>query len=556
MKFKFIFLTAFCLLPVACCFSQNWQWAKGAGGVGDDRGTIVCMDQNGNLYVTGLMGGGANPTSFYFQTDTFTVDGYNDFYLAKYNAEGNEIWVRQFGGPNMLGMNIKGESIGDIIYDPIGNCIYASGKFYQTCNFGTITLNTNPDDLELFLAKFDLNGNCIWAKKAGSSGDDRGSNLAVDTSGNIYMAGSVPYTGYFDTITVYGGFLAKYNSGGTCQWVKQICDNKWPGGSPKYFVFKIKYINKDIFMIGNTLDTLTIDTISFSELNYKGKILSQWDTDGNLKGAKLFGGPFFVSGFGRLSYDNLGNVYCTGTFAGPYATFGTDTIYSSDSTTGYIAKFDNMGNKLWVSTIGCSQNIICNGVNTDGNGNTYFTGSFSGNASFGNFNATSSTGNDIYIVRYDSAGSCLGVLTVKEGVGYDVISDSNSEFYITGEFNNTVNFGSTILSSHGNSSDALVAKHDAIISDTNSNARKANNQLLIYANPNTGKCNITVPDEFLKEENLTLQIFDNNGKLIQQQNVVMEEEKIKINLEAEAKGVYNVTLGNKKKSYGGKIVFE
>jgi len=44
--------------------------------------------------------------------------------------------------------------------------------------------------------------------------------------------------------------------------------------------------------------------------------------------------------------------------------------------------------------------------------------------------------------------------------------------------------------------------------------------------------------------------------MIQQTQVIMNEDKVRVNLEAEAKGIYNVTLSNKKKSYQGKIVFE
>jgi len=55
---------------------------------------------------------------------------------------------------------------------------------------------------------------------------------------------------------------------------------------------------------------------------------------------------------------------------------------------------------------------------------------------------------------------------------------------------------------------------------------------------------------------LQLIIFDNSGKIIQQKTVEMNDGKIKLNLEAEAKGMYNVTLGNGKKIYSGKIIFE
>ncbi|MEI2758492.1 MAG: T9SS type A sorting domain-containing protein [Bacteroidia bacterium] len=65
-----------------------------------------------------------------------------------------------------------------------------------------------------------------------------------------------------------------------------------------------------------------------------------------------------------------------------------------------------------------------------------------------------------------------------------------------------------------------------------------------------------MPDDFVNEKNLVLSICDNKGKLIQQKTLQMNEGNIKLNLEQEAKGVYNVVLSNNKKSYNGKIVFE
>ena len=53
-----------------------------------------------------------------------------------------------------------------------------------------------------------------------------------------------------------------------------------------------------------------------------------------------------------------------------------------------------------------------------------------------------------------------------------------------------------------------------------------------------------------------LSIFDNTGKLIQQNNLNINDGTIKLSLEAEAKGIYNVSLSNGKSSYSGKIVFE
>ena len=60
----------------------------------------------------------------------------------------------------------------------------------------------------------------------------------------------------------------------------------------------------------------------------------------------------------------------------------------------------------------------------------------------------------------------------------------------------------------------------------------------------------------MNEKNLILSIYDNSGKLIQQSTIDMHDGKIKLNLQAEAKGIYSVVLSNGKKGYSGKIVFE
>ena len=81
-------------------------------------------------------------------------------------------------------------------------------------------------------------------------------------------------------------------------------------------------------------------------------------------------------------------------------------------------------------------------------------------------------------------------------------------------------------------------------------------QLLIYPNPTTGTSTITIPEEFLHEETLTLSIYDATGVLVQQIQLNNETEDFGLKLDQKAKGVYIVTLSNGRKIYRGKIVFE
>jgi len=65
-----------------------------------------------------------------------------------------------------------------------------------------------------------------------------------------------------------------------------------------------------------------------------------------------------------------------------------------------------------------------------------------------------------------------------------------------------------------------------------------------------------IPYEFIPEKQITLLLFDSQGRLIQQAPVDNKTDgKIKLNIEAQAKGMYNVILSNGKKSYSGKIIF-
>src|SRR5674476_1438846 len=68
-------------------------------------------------------------------------------------------------------------------------------------------------------------GKFLWAKKAGSGGFDMGNGITVDGYGNSYITGSIPAPGTFDTfqLPTYGSgdiFLAKYDPNGNCLWVK------------------------------------------------------------------------------------------------------------------------------------------------------------------------------------------------------------------------------------------------------------------------------------------------------------------------------------------------
>ena len=530
-------------LIVGLPFTSNaqWQWAKRIGSNYDVAASPFFADSNNNIYVSGNY-----QYECYFQSDTLRSNGYTDMFIAKYDQNGNEIWIKNFGGNNPFSTN---ESLRTYV-DNTRNFIIAVGTFQ-----GTLTIDGNSvvsfGSSDVFIAKFDFSGNCIWLKHGGGSGNDNGYAFTFDSNNDIFLTGSNADTATFDSFTVPpGNLFAKYDLSGTCLFAQR----KYSGLS----IIDIKSMNGDLILSGTTNNnSINIDTISVSLLAGSKALLAKINSSGEIYWLKTYGSYSNTTG-NSIYLDAQNNIYYAGYF-GDSATFNSITIYHSSTTLPdfFLAKLDNNGNAQWVRQ--CYTTGLAHGyaVSVDGDSNVYFSGDFNGTAQFGNFNVSAGTRSDFFISRYNSNGDCLGVRNFGVATSLNnIIVDNNGNVIVGGQFIETVTIGSQNLSSsNAINPDVFIAKADAI-TDISGLGRTANNQLVIYANPTAGKCSITVPDDFLHEKNLILSVFDNSGKLLQKKELEMNEDKIKLNLESEAKGIYNVILSNGGKSYSGKIIIE
>ena len=523
--------------------AQQWQWAKQIGSgyqFYGERANSVVSDGT-NVYLIGSYGGVLN-----LPNNTLYSNGNNDIFIAKFDAAGNNVWARTIGGSYMQPDHLEN---GNGVFDPVNNCLYISGNVIGFVNFGNgISLNGFPNSEDAFVAKYDLNGNCLWAKGIGSVGRDNAYCFA-QPDGNVLLAGKLAINGFAGTTAIdSGGFFARYDTNGNLLWA----ENKFFG--PEQYEINIAFIGSDIVMGGFfNITNAIIDTASLNLIGNINGYLTRMDSQGNVKWIHTFGGGG-VNGVSGVSIDALDNIYITGGFQDSLLLNGVN-LYNNGRDF-FIAKFNSNGVVDWGKQLNATGATAAgSSICSDLDGNCYVSGAFSDSASFGTFNVNTSNTYDMFISRFNNNGDCLGVKHFGRASNFSSVVDNSGSVYCAGVFFNTVTIGSTSMTSLLGQ-DIYLTKIDAITGIGGVEGRMANNQLLIYANPNQGKCNITVPDEFVNEKNLTLSIYDNTGKLIQQKTLEMNEGKIKVNLEQEAKGVYNVTLASKKKSYSGKIVFE
>ena len=552
---KFIIIFFFFLGSPYLLLSQECIWSSVAGGNGNDKAKSISSDKKGNIYVAGH-----TASSYcYFETDTITPKGNDDLFIVKYDVSGHEVWIKQLGWENTNEDDY--EAIGGIITDTIHERLLVSGTFYTHLNLPDTTLNGWGQTV--FVLSMDYNGNVIWARAGVSVQHEFGKNIAFDITcdeeGSIYVSGCNKLLASFNGIEVPpGGFLAKYDLNGNILWAKNKFRyySQWPPNPTYPYTevppYHLSYWNNHLLITGHCYnDTVIIDTITIC--NSKGSYISCFSKDGNIVWIKLVGGPKSNSG-SRASADKQGNLYLTGMFHG-YGVFGEDTLYNQTSGDDcFLSKMTSTGEFIWSRQLNASINAWGESVVKDISGAVYLSGTFSGTAQFGNSYLVSGSDWDMFISHYDSNGFCNGVRQYSSGGIPGLTNDLDGNICMAGWFDDALSIGSNTFHSRGGS-DIFVAKCSAI-TGLEEPPKNDQNSLLIYANPNTGKCNITIPDEFKNEKNLRLQIFDNKGRLIQQSAVEIAEDKIKLNIEAQAKGMYTAILSNGKKNYSGKIVFE
>jgi len=375
----------------------------------------------------------------------------------------------------------------------------------------------------------------------------------VDDFSNVYVWGSNTYQAFFDTTPVDpGGFLVKYDSNGFFQWVKKevslLYDN------PQVLITCMK-INGNYLYAGGylTKSTVSIDTITISHPGRYGHELCCFDLGGNIQWIREGIGKVAFSGM-TLSFDIQGNIYITGFF---HDTIDFDGIflYHLQGSDPFLCKYDQNGSIQWARQANSSLSGEGHSIISDSQGYSYVTGYFCGSAVFGADTLFSATERDLFLARYNPEGECIGVRQFGNAEGWQVSLDADGNPYLVGQFRDSVTIGDTTFTAYSPWWNDIFITRGAPITGLRETRQSIRDQLIIYANPTEGKCNIILPDEFQHEKNLTLYVYNSNGGLIQSFPVKITENKIILNLTAQATGIYNAVLTNGKKTYSGKIVF-
>jgi hypothetical protein len=318
-----------------------------------------------------------------------TSNGIGDFFIVKLDSNGQFLFGESIGGSSneaSLAMHI----------DDVGN-VYTTGYFSGTVDFdpgaATFNLTSVNSALEIFISKYDNQGNFIWAKSFSGNGNDVGFGIDTDPSGNILLTGYFNATLDFDPgpnsflLTSQGGkdiFALKLDSLGDFIWAKSFGGSGIDNQGRSLAVDGQGNVN----ITGYYTDSIDIDpdstNLMIGAVGSYDFFLVQLDSSGNLNWGHSFGN-FSNDGGLAITVDQMDQVYISGYFRNSIDFDPGINIYNINSIGDadvFVAKYSSSGMFVTAKGFGGVGQELANSIDVDLNGNVHTSGGFNSSTDF------------------------------------------------------------------------------------------------------------------------------------------------------------------------------
>lgn len=341
------------------------KWVARYNGYTIDWAYDIAVDGNGNVYVTGpSMGLGGN----------------YDYLTVKYNSSGIQQWAQRWNG----GANVSDVSYA-IAVDATGNVYVTGHGSFGNTNEDCVTIKYNSSGVQQWTADYDYPG----------SNTDCGSDIVVDSYGNVYVCG------YCNN--QHSALTLMYNSSGAQQWAKVYGTILTSGARA------LAYINGYVIVSG--FASLANGTKYYLTIEYSGSGTETW--------VRTYEGP--VSGddvVNSIGFDGSGNIYVTGYSYGGATSYDYATV-----------KYNSAGAQQWVNRFNyLSWDDFAYEMKVDNSGNSYITG-------LGKINSTQG---NIVTIKLNNAGvyqwgHAYNGAANDDDCGYSIALDNNGSVYVAGK---------------------------------------------------------------------------------------------------------------------------
>lgn len=522
--------------------SKDWAWLYGASNA---AATGITSTPNGDIYVFGRFYETAT-----FGNKTITSAGGTDVFIAKINAAGTLVWLKQMGSTNTE----RAYAINTHDYS-----IYIYGAFDGILPLGADTL-VSKGSFDAFVAKLDTAGNFIWARSGGSAGKEfiYSKGMTLDKSGNVYITGDMwsnqPVVFGHKTIpaTPYGGlFIVKYDAAGNTEWATcgAIDTGYLHGASP----LDIKADeNNNVYITGEYVGNLTFNAATITSTQtitgLDDAFLVKYSPAGNVLWATTIGGNQQALGT-AICCDKKNNVFITGESNGDL-TFGSIKSNGSvprKNTELFLAKYDSSGNALWAKRAGTHGSspiyLMSIDIISDYAGAVYWTGGRGDTMDFYSNGVIACTpikygGGGVFVAKYDGDGNALWAIDGGGNTSAEAMKLHlcNQSLFVSGSFYTTdsTTFGTLGFKANSNKNENLF-----IAKITNATGIKysmsVQNNIALYPNPAE---NYFIVSGIARGAEISM--YDITGRKIR--TVIATADRERIETKDFAKGNYTVII--------------
>lgn len=362
-------------------------WALAFGGGGADEGKAVATDADGNCYATGFIGS----VGIVIQGQPITSLGGYDVYVMKFSPEGSLLWARTFGsGTNDKGAAISVDAEGYVHVagsfaatmivdesilvstasfdafsckmDALGNVLWArsisgpnlveargiaidlSGNTYVSGDFlgGEVSAGPftegGPGSYDIFLVKYDPDGEVLDLQAFGTEGADSGMALTTDLGGNLFMGGYFEGNFQIGNLSVSSNgnrdmMVVKFDESGTALWAQTV------GASGNDITNALATdIEGNCYFTGVFYQTVTLDDFT---LTGGGTLLAKLNPQGTYAWAINFADGGVDNGGRGITVSEDGGVTVIGNFFSPFSIGGTELV-SSGGRQVYVVRIEDV----------------------------------------------------------------------------------------------------------------------------------------------------------------------------------------------------------------------
>ena len=369
---------------------EAWVARYNGTGNGYDEAKGVAVDNSGNVYVAGTSWG---------------LGTLNDYATIKYDSAGQQQWVALYND-----LAHPDEQLNAMTIDASGN-VYVTGRS-----------GTNNIPYVCTTIKYDSAGQQQWIARYNATNGAIGEAIAVDSSGNTYVAAAA--SNQFNTL-----FCAtiKYNPAGEQLWVAEYHGG---GGADEPAAIVVDKAG-NVYVTGTTQICPGSDYLT---LKYNSAGQEQWV-------ARYYGPQEHLDSAKAIAVDNAGNVCVTGQSFNDYATI----------------KYNAAGQRQWVAREAGGRGSA---IAIDGLGNVYVTGDIAGQSGYPDYGT----------IKYNSAGQqqWLARYNGPPGSGADIASavalDGSGNIYVTGRSSRTnflfYDFGYATIKYNSAGQEQWVVRYD------------------------------------------------------------------------------------------------